>query len=278
MRKTNPTKTLKDLRPIEISTKRANRYKKGMKLSKIPGIKYIFKHLFSPKTSTGSPIPINASLGTYENQVLPLVITEYFIKKASYIVLMDCPCRKANKCKDHDYKIGCTWLGKAAARIEVKNFSGAHHATVEEALERERLAYENGLVPHLGRLRADSWKYGVLPDTGHFMSLCHCCSCCCILSTIKYGTSSIKKILKRMEGVAVNVNRDICVGCGECFKVCIYDAMKMVDDKAKIDQDTCLGCGRCASKCPNQAITIMIDDYSRIDELIDRIEAAVDVT
>ncbi len=278
MRKTNETKTLKDLRPIEISTKRANRYKKGMKLSKIPGIKYIFKHLFSPKTSTGSPIPINASLGTYENQVLPLVITEYFIKKASYIVLMDCPCRKANKCKDHDYKIGCTWLGKAAARIEVKNFSGAHHATVEEALERERLAYENGLVPHLGRLRADSWKYGVLPDTGHFMSLCHCCSCCCILSTIKYGTSAIKKILKRMEGVTVNVNRDICVGCGECFKVCIYDAMKMVDDKAKIDQDTCLGCGRCASKCPNQAITIMIDDYSRIDELIDRIEAAVDVT
>ena len=278
MRKTNETKTLKDLRPIEISTKRANRYKKGMKLSKIPGIKYIFKHLFSPKTSTGSPIPINASLGTYENQVLPLVITEYFIKKASYIVLMDCPCRKANKCKDHDYKIGCTWLGKAAARIEVKNFSGAHHATVEEALERERLAYENGLVPHLGRLRADSWKYGVLPDTGHFMSLCHCCSCCCILSTIKYGTSSIKKILKRMEGVTVNVNRDMCVGCGECFKVCIYDAMKMVDDKAKIDQDTCLGCGRCASKCPNQAITIMIDDYSRIDELIDRIEAAVDVT
>ncbi len=268
----------KDLRPIEISTKRANRYKKGMKLSKIPGFKYIFKHLFSPKTSTGSPIPINKSLGTYENQVLPLVVTEYFIKKASYIVLMDCPCRKANECKDHDYKIGCTWLGKDAARIEVKNFSGAHHATVEEALERERLAYENGLVPHLGRLRADSWKYGVLPDTGHFMSLCHCCSCCCILSTIKYGTSAIKKILKRMEGVTVNVNRDMCVGCGECFKVCIYDAMKMIDEKAKIDQDACLGCGRCANKCPNQAITIMIDNYSRIDELIAHIEAHVNVT
>jgi ferredoxin len=274
----NKTKTVKDLHPIEISTKRANRYKKGMKLSKIPGFKYFFKRLFAPKTSNGSAIPINVSLGTYENQVLPLIVTEYFIKKASYIVLMDCPCRIANKCKNHDFKFGCTWLGKDAARIDVDKHPSAHQATVEEALERERLAYENGLVPHLGRLRADSWKYGVLPDTGHFMSLCHCCSCCCIISTIKYGTSVIKKILKRMEGVSVKVDRDKCRNCRNCFKVCIYDAMKLVDDKAMIDQETCKGCGRCERRCPNKAISIMIDDFANIEKLLARIESHVDVT
>jgi len=81
-----------------------------------------------------------------------------------------------------------------------------------------------------------------------------------------------------MEGVTVEVNRDLCEGCGECFKVCIYDSMKMVDGKAMIDLETCLGCGRCERKCPNHAITITIDDYSHIDELFARIESYVDVT
>ncbi|GAH33854.1 unnamed protein product [marine sediment metagenome] len=52
----------------------------------------------------------------------------------------------------------------------------------------------------------------------------------------------------------------------------------MVDDKAFIDNNECLGCGRCERICPNAAISIKIDDYSRIDELIARIEAHVDVT
>ena len=268
----------RDLKPIEISTPRANRYKKMVKLSKIPVIKTMFNRLMDTKNSNGSPIPINVSLGTYEDQVLPLIVTEHFIKKASHIVLMDCGCRIANNCQNHDRTLGCTWLGQAAERIDVSKWPGAHHATVEEALERERLAYENGLVPHLGRLRGDSVRYEVLPDDGHFMSLCHCCSCCCILSVFKYGSSALKKIMKRMEGVEVKVNRDICAGCGECFKVCIYDAMKMIDGKAMIDQEACLGCGRCERKCPNNAISITIDDYSRVDELIARIESHVDVT
>jgi len=268
----------KDLKPIEINTPRANRYKKFVKLSKIPVIKTIFNRLMDTKNSNGSPIPINVSLGTYEDQVLPLIVTEHFIKKASHIVLMDCGCRIANNCQNHDHASGCTWLGKAAEKIDVSKWPGAHHATVEEALERERLAYENGLVPHLGRLRGDSVRYEVLPDDGHFMSLCHCCSCCCILSVFKYGSSALKKILKRMEGIEVKVNRDKCAGCGECFKVCIYDAIKMIDGKAMIDQETCLGCGRCERTCPNNAISITIDDYNRINELIARIESHVDVT
>ncbi len=268
----------KDLKPVEINTPRANRYKKLIRLSKIPIIKFITKRYFDTKNSTGSAIPINISLGTYEDQVLPLKVTEYFIKKASYIVMMDCPCRLANDCKNHDHTLGCTWLGQAAKRIDVSKWPNARHVTREEALLKERLAYENGLVPHLGRLRPDSVKYETLPDDGHFMSLCHCCSCCCILSTLKYGTPALKKIMKRMEGVQVEVDREICAGCGDCFKVCIYDALKMVDEKAFIDTNECLGCGRCERVCPNEAISITIDDYSRIDELITRIESRVDVT
>ena len=269
-----------DLKPIEINTPRANRWKKLIRLAKIPILKQIYKRYAFPdgyETQTGSPIPINVSLGTYQDQVLPLIVTEYFIQKAGTILLMDCPCRTANKCENHDVTLGCTWLGRGAAHIDRSKWPGARLATKEEALERERLAYENGLVPHLGKLRGDAVVYDVLDYEHEFMSICHCCSCCCICAVVKYGPGDYKKFIKRMEGVEVRIDREKCVGCGKCFKVCIYNGLKMKDDRAEINQENCMGCGRCERVCPNGAITISID-FSRIDELIARYESRVDIT
>lgn len=254
-----------------------NLVKFGMKLSKVPIIKRFFLKLFNPKNAIATLIPINISLGTFENQVLPLKVTEYFINKASHIFLMNyCICRRDKDCKEYDHSIGCIFMGRGVLKINIPLERG-HLATKAEALEHERLAYENELVPTLGRLGADSWIMGALPDDGHFMTLCHCCPCCCHLDTIKYATKSIRNIFQKMEGITVNVNRDICVGCGQCFEVCIFDGMKIVDGKAIVDQDKCLGCGRCERKCPNEAISITLDNSSYVDELIASFEAYVDV-
>ena len=53
----------------------------------------------------------------------------------------------------------------------------------------------------------------------------------------------------------MQVNKDICVGCGSCTGVCPAMAIKLVDGKAEIDQSACLHCGTCASICPMQAIS-----------------------
>ena len=270
-----------DLKPIEMDTPKANRLKKLAKIGRLPIIRYLYKRYAYPdgiETQTGSPIPVNISLGTYEDQILHHKVTEYFINKAGTIVLMDCPCRIANGCKNHDVTLGCTWLGKGAAAMDLSKFPGARIATKEEALERERLAYENGLVPHIGKYRGDAVHYGVLDYEHEFQSICHCCSCCCVVCLMKYGPSFIGKTVKRMEGVEVRVDSEICVGCGECFKVCIYSGLKMKKNKAMIDQENCRGCGRCERVCPNKAISITIDDFSRIDELVARFEERVDIT
>ncbi|MFX0103208.1 MAG: DUF362 domain-containing protein [Candidatus Hodarchaeota archaeon] len=252
----------------------------GKVLAKIPGLKQLYLKIAYPEgleTQTGSPIPINVSLG-YEDQILPFKVTEYFIQKAGTILLMDCPCRTANKCKNHDVKLGCTWLGRGAGKIDRSKWPGARLATKEEALERERLAYENGLVPHLGKIRGDAKLYDVLEYEHEFMSICHCCPCCCIVAVAKYAPSEYKQIVKRMEGVEVRVNRDKCVGCGKCFKVCIYNGLEMKEDKAMINQDNCMGCGRCERICPNGAISISIDDYDRIYEVFARFDSRVDIS
>ncbi|MFX1479217.1 MAG: DUF362 domain-containing protein [Promethearchaeota archaeon] len=270
-----------DLKPIEMNTSWARKMKKKAKYAKLPIIKRRVRKRRYPdglENQTGSAIPVNLSLGTYEDQIVPRKVVEHFINKAGTILLMDCPCRTHNKCKNHDITLGCTWLGRGAGKIDRSKWPGAHLATKEEALERERLAYENGLVPHMGKLRADAVLYDVLDCEDEFMSICHCCSCCCVVSLSKYGPAEFRQVSKRMEGVEVRVDPDKCTGCGICFKVCIRNGLKMKKGKAMINQKNCKGCGRCVRECPNQAITISIDDFSRIDELIARFESRVDIS
>ncbi|MHA1988432.1 MAG: ATP-binding protein [Promethearchaeota archaeon] len=270
-----------DLKPIEINTHRAKKMKKLAKVAKLPIIRQIAKKYLYPDgvdNQTGSPIPINLSLGTYEDQIVPRKVAEYFIQKAGTILLIDCPCRTANKCENHDVSLGCTWMGRGASKVDRSKWPGARLATKEEALERERLAYENGLVPHIGKFRSDAKIYNVLEYEDEFMDICHCCSCCCVVGLAKYAPSFIRKTARRMEGVEVRVDREKCNGCGKCFKVCIFGGLKMKKDKAFIKQEYCLGCGRCEMTCPNKAISISIDDYSRIDELIERFESRVDIS
>ena len=85
-------------------------------------------------------------------------------------------------------------------------------------------------------------------------------------------------MMQRMEGITVKVDEELCVGCGKCIDICVFDGMEMEDGIATVNQDTCLGCGRCERLCPNGAITINLDDPKRVEELIRRIEASVDVS
>jgi NAD-dependent dihydropyrimidine dehydrogenase PreA subunit len=269
-----------DLKPIEIDTPRIQKLRKSLVLAKLPEYKESFLKKEFPdgtENQTGTAIPINVSLN-YENQILPFKVTEYFIKKAGTILLMDCPCRTTNNCKNHDITLGCTWLGRGAGKIDRSKWPGARLATKEEALERERLAYENGLVVQMGKLRGDAVLYNVLDCENEFMSICHCCSCCCVVALSKYGPPELRAPLKRFEGVEVRIDADACDGCGKCFKVCIYAGLKMKKDKATINQKNCMGCGRCERVCPSKAVSISIDDYSRINEVIARFEERVDIS
>lgn len=52
--------------------------------------------------------------------------------------------------------------------------------------------------------------------------------------------------------------RELCVACGLCENVCIYDALKLVDKKPVIDREKCDGCGLCRSICRPGAIHLAV--------------------
>ncbi len=66
---------------------------------------------------------------------------------------------------------------------------------------------------------------------------------------------------------AVNIDRRLCRGCGDCAAVCPYIEMKVGDlgtAYAYVDPMLCLGCGACLTSCPTGAIIQLVQDDSSI--------------
>lgn len=53
------------------------------------------------------------------------------------------------------------------------------------------------------------------------------------------------------------VNRDDCVACGCCVKVCPLKAIEVYRGLyAQVNEEKCVGCGKCARECPATVIDI----------------------
>lgn len=53
------------------------------------------------------------------------------------------------------------------------------------------------------------------------------------------------------------VNRDDCVACGCCVKVCPMGAISVYRGvTAQVNPEKCVGCGKCAKECPASVIAI----------------------
>ncbi|MFQ5975521.1 MAG: 4Fe-4S binding protein, partial [Candidatus Hydrothermarchaeales archaeon] len=59
-----------------------------------------------------------------------------------------------------------------------------------------------------------------------------------------------------IEPIVAFVDKDICIGCRVCERVCDFGAVKVVDKKASVNEAICKGCGACAGGCPTGAIQV----------------------
>ncbi len=59
---------------------------------------------------------------------------------------------------------------------------------------------------------------------------------------------------REQHACSMMVDRDSCIGCGQCQEVCPEKAISSPEGKASIDAERCIGCGECMTVCPEKAI------------------------
>ena len=202
---------------------------------------------YTTNESTGGKISIqiNKSLGEVQEKTMPFQDVKDIIEKFDDIAVGHCFCRHhkdliGDPCKQTDSRENCFTFGKSARHTAQQNFS--RMVSKEEALAILTQAEKDGLVHKAYHPGFDSSR----DET----SVCSCCSCCC-------GNAHQNTIVGTANEAwyMASVDKELCVGCGECVDRCTSHALSMGDDNAPTVDDTlCIGCGVCAHFCPQNAM------------------------
>jgi Fe-S-cluster-containing hydrogenase component 2 len=72
--------------------------------------------------------------------------------------------------------------------------------------------------------------------------------------------------MKRLRKI-IEIDEELCDGCGQCVTGCAEGSLQIVDGKAKMVSDNlCDGLGACIGECPNGALRIVEREAEEFDE------------
>ncbi|UCD02398.1 MAG: 4Fe-4S binding protein [Promethearchaeota archaeon] len=217
-----------------------------MDLMKQYGQEVFDVELFRAKISQSRVVPVEKSI-THENFVAPYNDVRRLIQDAEKpIAVTNCVCRQKqdvrrerDPCKLTNRYETCIGFGHSAQLYIDQGW--AREITKDEALEILDINEESGLVLQFGNAQRPGF-------------VCSCCGCCCGLLRDFKKMNNPARLMKT--NYYVEIDSDLCVGCGTCIERCQMGALTLVDDISTVNLKKCLGCGLCVVTCSSEAIKL----------------------
>lgn len=95
------------------------------------------------------------------------------------------------------------------------------------------------------------------------ITLAGCVICCRFFCKTMCPLGAIYGLLNKISLYRLRVDKDSCVSCGVCSKVCPMD----VDPAETPDSAECIRCGKCAAACPHSAICLSFRSKASSDSV-----------
>lgn len=219
-------------------------------------------------------LPIHQKISGGGDALLPRKVLQEIIRRSAHrTIIKKCTCRDGNQCKSHPIELGCLLLGEGSREIDI---GVSRHVGVDEALEHVDQCIENGLVPFVGRFKADNYIWGVR-DQGKLLTVCFCCRCCCIIqNSVKYLPDVTKESVVKLKGLIIETDHSLCNTCSRCVEVCFIGARSLQNGTIVYDAGLCKGCGHCVAVCQESAIQATVSDLEEaVADVLDRIERLI---
>lgn len=182
------------------------------------------------------PIPEKFNVSTYDN------VRHLIENVPGPIAVANCICRQdrdleGKSCKYSNIRETCLQIGADHARQYVDMGIG-RYITKEEVFDILDKAQEAGFI-----LQPENSKR---PE-----AICVCCGDCCGLLGVVLKSPRPADLYAT--NYYVEVNPELCQGCGVCVKRCQLEARAIVNGISTVNLDRCIGCGNCVVTCESNA-------------------------
>ena len=170
------------------------------------------------------------------------------ISKTDDIAVGNCMCRHRGEIVGRPCdkpKELCIMLGPEAKAATARGIM--RMITRDEARKILDIAEESGLVHQT-----------MYHEGGFIEFLCNCCVCHC--ATLKGIQRSPVPSLAAIVKHVIEIDKESCLGCGDCVPRCQMGAIKMEGSELKLDANRCIGCGLCMYTCPADSLKLIKRD------------------
>ncbi|HCE45973.1 MAG TPA: 4Fe-4S ferredoxin [Lentisphaeria bacterium] len=225
--------------------------RRDLPMGKLAGLLDAYEENHLKKEVFGSKTQISRALVDFDVPVSSQIMTtseiEQLIIESGGGCAQTCYCRQKKQllgkgCTLTPPQETCFTISKAGADFLVRRGFGVR-ITAEEMIGRVRKLGKLGLIHVTDNIRSKP------------SFICNCCGCCCVLLSgitqkkIPHAVSPTQYIL--------NINRELCRGCGRCAEKCQIKSISIGNKKAELDSLNCLGCGSCIKFCGHGALSLV---------------------